>query len=289
MDWIIYSLLFSFCYAIFSGLNRYYQMSGVHLAMWRLLVTLVFISPALFFIDWPRGSLWFYIIGIFNGFILAFSTIARFNLAAQHNGRIASMFMPLQLFTVFVAWTLIDKALLQKYLTNPTQFVGIILCFIIVTGCVLTLRKNDFGWRMFLIAMPIGLGHAVMDVLCKIVLKGQSLWDAATVLIVLSCITGIVVSAAVIAFRPAKKRDLLSPQMLQAACFIGLAGLGGFYTSIMAISTAPNPAYFNAISMLSPVWLYAWHKMVGIEDKANPLASMGMLLAAIGLIIIANG
>lgn len=289
MDWIIYSLLFSFCYAIFSGLNRYYQVSGVRLAMWRLIITLVLISPALIFVEWPHDNPWFYAIAIFNGFVLAISTIVRFNLAAQHNGRIASMFMPLQLFTVFIAWTLIDKTLLQKYMANPTQFVGIILCFIIVTACVLTLRKNDLGWRMFLISIPIGLGHAVMDILSKIALKGQSLFDAATVLIALSCIVGIVLTVFVIALRPAKDRDMLPPKMLEASFFIGIVGLGGYYTALMAISAAPNPAYFNAISMLSPVWLYVWHKMVGIEDKASPFASMGMLAAAIGLIIIANG
>ena len=76
--------------------------------------------------------------------------------------------------------------------------------------------------------------------------------------------------------------------MMRAAVAIGGVGLLGFFCALASINLAPNPAYFIAIAMLAPVWLMLAHKLRGVDDHANPLAGMLMVVGAIALVLITN-
>ncbi len=288
MLWAILAILFSFCYASFAVLNHYFKLDGARLQLWRSVVWFLWLAPVMFFVKWPSNYL-FYVIIVGISLAMAVSSIVRFNLAAKRNGRVASMFQPVQAFAAFFGWMLVRPEQWQGYIDEPWRLTVVILCLFVMSYALFSMRKNDVGWQGFLIIAPIGILHAVCDVFTKIAMSMDThIFDMSMVFGFILAVVGAI--GAVIPILISKKERAkvwLPPKMLLGSFVIGTVGALGAFFAILSIALAPNPAYFVAISMLAPVWILFYHKLYHISDDASPVAGTIMVFSAIALVLVA--
>ena len=286
MSWVLLAFGFSFINAAFNMANRWFRMDGLRLNFWRMGLTVAALTPVMFILPWPQPSL-FYPAAVLLGVGTLFSQKIRFNLAAQHNGRVAVMFIPVTVVVSFVLWALAEPTVLQDYMNQPLKVLGIFACLAVVMGAMLSLRRNDLGWRLFLVVAPLGVLHALMDVFNKLALESTGTWLSALVFIYVAMFAGFLLAGALL-YQAGQHPDapLRPPGMLRAASIMAALGLVGYFRVLNAVRMAPSPAYVSAVAMLSPVWMMVVHKLLGVRDDASPLAGLVMLLGALGLVMI---
>ena len=283
-SWAFFAFALSFTMAFFSESNRHFKLDGFRLNFWRMCMALVILTPITFYIDWPAPSL-FYPVAVLAGVVMVISHALRFNMAAKHNGRVATLYMPVQAFLAFFLWVLTDSNSLAQYLEHPIQALVVLACLFAVTGAMFTIRQNDASWQAFLTVAPIGVMFAVMDVLAKTVLMDIDVMRSGVAYILVATSSAVVVSAAFLSMRRHRWRSMTPPGMFKAASVLSVTGLIGFFCFINAVSRAPNPGYVAAVVMLAPVWLMIYHKLTGVKDDASPLSGLIMIIAAIVLVV----
>lgn len=285
MTWLVYAVLISFTAAAFSEANRIFKMDGFRLNFWRSLVAVVLVFPATLFVEWPMFG-WFYAAVLFNGIALIIASTLKFNAAAKHNGRVASLFMPVKVFFAFFLWLAISKQALADQMANPWQFAGIMGTFVLAAGALFLMRRNDVGWQAFLYVAPVGVLFAVTDVVVKLLSEGQDPLEMSVIYVFLSFLVAMVLSGLFLIVRHSPDKELLPPKMFRAAFIIGILGAVTFTLFLLGVIHAPNPAYVTAVAMLSPVWLMFYHKLRGIKDDASPFAGFLLVASAITLAVL---
>ena len=91
-------------------------------------------------------------------------------MAAKHNGRVGSMWRPISIFVAFILWIGFFPETATEYMEDPTSLGLILASFALIIFSIVLIRKNDIGWRAFLIMAPIGVLYGVVAVLSKYVL-----------------------------------------------------------------------------------------------------------------------
>ncbi|MEM6811825.1 MAG: hypothetical protein AAF549_05090 [Pseudomonadota bacterium] len=212
--------------------------------------------------------------------VLTVGCQAQIYMSSQHNGRVASMWRPISIFTAFILWIGLFPQTASYYMEDKLILGAIIFAFAINIFSFVLIRRNDIALRAFLLIAPIGVLYGSVAVLQKFVLpESNALPDALTLAFFMYLFMSFFSLGAVIAKKRLTK-ELISPRFIKAGLAIGSASAIAYIFILLSFSTVVNPGFTSVIGMLCPVWIMIYHKAIGIKDDASPWAGLLMILGA---------
>lgn len=302
MDWFLYGLISSLALAIRSDVNRRLKLDGFRLNFWRSAFAAVFFLPFVFLADFPNvnDAPLYYILSLVTAVVSIVAVTIKFNLASQHNGRVANLEGPLKAFTAFFIWLIVDPDSLQELMNKPLTAIGVIAMMSLATYAVSGMRKNDASWQAFLLIAPVGVLVGVLDGVVKLALpSGTDFYAVGAYLFIVFSVASAVSFPIIWSRRNLKRKiwllgefgdgkPIVMPGIIMAGFWTGLLTFIGVACVYQAFVAAPNPGYPLAIVMTTPIWLLIFHKVRGIPDDASPLMGTLMVVSGIGLVLITS-
>lgn len=282
--WMMFALAGSLFQAAFVETNRIFKADARLLNFWHVVMVLVLFVPLVPYMAWPSGKL-FYMLAFLVAFGMGISMQILFNLARNHNGRVSSMYLPLEVLVAYGLWFAFYPEAMDVYRGDNYTQTGIFLAFCLFSISLLLLRRSDIGWNTFMAVIPVAIFFGLRAVFSKIAMFdagadviGHSL--SFTFLIYL----GILPLAAFLLHADGGfgKKHAFPP--LRAGFLCAIFALASFVCYVIGVSQAANPALVAMVFMLVPVWLLIFHLLIGFKDDANPWAGMFMIAGAVVLI-----
>lgn len=285
--WVIAALANSLLSANNAEINRRYQQEGFRLNMWRTLFAALWWAPLAVLQDWPNDPA-FYGAAVFGGISIIVGNVITNNLAAQHNGRVAIIHMPLKAIMVFIVWAILDDHARQHILDNPLVTLAVFLCLGTMVLSMDFMRRNDASWHALIQVLPIVVLYSIGDVLTRITMPADVLSDRIVVYLFIVTAVSAGVSGLLLPWRPRPNLPLYTPKLMRAAGEAAISSTINHIVFLIALSHAPNPAYVSMVGLLAPVWLLVYHRLKGVPDNANPWAGTVLVLAAIIMVWVTH-
>lgn len=302
MDWFLLSLIASLALAIRSDVNRRLKLDGFRLNFWRSVFSALMLLPFVFIADFPsiEDNPLFYILALITSVVSMVATTIKFNLASQHNGRVANLEGPLKAFTAFFIWLLIDPESLQDLIDRPFIALGVISMMCLATYAMNGMRRHDASWQAFLMIGPMGLLVGILDGVFKLAMpEGSSFALISGYLFIVFGVSSVIAFPVIWFRRNLKRRvwllgefgdgkPIVVPGMIMAGFWTALLTVIPAVALFKAFILSPNPGYPSAIMMMIPIWLLVYHKIRKIPDDASPFMGTLMVLSGVGLVIITS-
>ena len=294
MLWILISFISLIIACLFADWNRKHQYEVFALNFWRTLVAAISLSPICFFGNWPSDTS-FYVISAFIGVVSGTSAMTAFHLAAKFNGRISVLFSAVSIILTFTIWTLIDPESRQNFTENPFKSGVIILLILSAAISLIFMRNKDKAMPEKGYLLPVifmGFLSTTITITGKVTLPNEATQALGTQVLIMGLIIFIVqaiMSFCIVCYRNSKGIGTGFNTKKHIKCkvlYFGLIGSSGCVVSWASIALAPNPAYVDAILMSAPILMLAYHKIMKIEDKANPVAGTILTVSVISLILV---
>ena len=283
--WFILAIVGSLFGAFFMEVNRHFKQDGIRLNMWRALVQSLIFATFLFLFPWPDDPV-FYYVGFLGGLVIALIDSFVWNVAAKHNGRVASMMSPLRALTPFLLWFLIMPASFWELWARPWDFAFVMLGMALMIGGGVAIRKNKLAWDTFKPLMVVGVLNGVMLVVRRLSIDISDVFIQMMQLFFLHYMTVFILTAMFVAMRHGRTGFVVSGGMFKAAVLIGLGIMISAQLLNVSVALAPNAGYPPAIFLLMPIWLMLYHKLRGIQDNASPYAA-AVVVAGVILMLVA--
>lgn len=292
MSWVYFSLIQVFLSAGMAETNRRLKLDSIRLNFWRtLLLSAIFAVPASY-VPWPTAN-GFYAAALLTGIASAVASIVMFSMAATFNGRVALLQVPVTTMMMFVAWLPFDTHLHSMMHTTPLRAAGIGGCLVAACLCMVAMQRQSVGANVLRRLIPVGLIATASGIAGKLALEAdEGMVDNIIVISFLIMVIQALVSGLLMMRMrhnhtcKGEAYPLFPPHMLKGTLVMAFWGGVSCYISWFAIGYAPNPAYPNAIFLLTPVLMLFYHKLWGIEDRASPLAGSLLALCIAALVLL---
>ena len=284
--WFILAIVGSLFGAFFMEVNRHFKQDGIKLNMWRTLFQSVMFMTVVFFFPWPDNFV-FYLIGIVGGLVIAFADCYVWHLAANHNGRVASMSGPIRALVPFLAWFLIVPSSFWALWARPVEFVLVMAGMAMVLWGGFHIRKNKVGWDTFKPLMLVGTLNGLMLVARKLSVEVSDVFIQMMQIFFLHYFVAFVSLALFVGCREGRAGLTLTRDMTKAAFLIGVSVLLSAQFLNVSVALAPNAGYPPAIFLLIPIWLMLYHKIIGVKDTASPYAAAIVVIGVMLMLVAA--
>lgn len=283
MDWVLLAVAASVVSAVQTELNHHFKVESNLLVFWRSIFGLLLITPLMFVFPVPQSGL-FYAIALLSGLMTTFSDKLYYNAARQFGGRLAVMYMPVKIISVFVLWALIDPASIEDLIQKPWHFAVVLGCFVLSFVSLLIMRQNDASWKAFLYVLPVGLVLTLSDVAAKLALQdGVSVWGGVLMFTLMMLAANAAITSLILWWNPPPRqafKDSCLPSFYICLAFCLMVAL-----FISSIHLTPNPGYTSALALLAVVWLMLYNRLRGKPD-GNPLSALMLIVAAAGIVLM---
>ena len=284
--WFVLAVLGSLFGAFFMEVNRHFKQDGIRLNMWRTLVQSLIFTSVVFFFPWPEAPL-FYWVGIIGGLQLAVTDCYVWHLAANHNGRVASMSGPVRTLVPFVLWFAVFPDSFWTLWARPVEFSLVMAGMALVLWGGFHIRKNKVGWQTFKPLMAVGVANGLMLVARKLTIDVSDVFIQMMQLFLLHYSVAFAVLAGFVYLREGSKGLQLTRPMAKASVLIGVSVLLSAQLLNVSVALAPNAGYPPAIFLLVPIWLMVYHKIIGVKDNASPYAAAVVVSGVILMLLAA--
>lgn len=288
MTWWMYAIIASLSNAMFSEVNRVFKVGPFRLNFWQLTFSTLVLLPAIYHVSWPDNSM-FYVVAFLNGLAMTFGTVVKLRVAAEQNGRVAVLTLPIKIIAAYLIWSVIDSAFRAEFVADPWRGVGSLAMLALGCWALTWMFRHDKTKNILLVWILLaGLSFASVDILIKRTIATDLTMQIKMAYVFVAMLSGAGTSGLYLLLRQTR-RELIQPGMLKAAVLLMVAGIITLYAIVNSIGLAPNPAYTGAITLLSYVWLFIYYRVFKIPDNADPYAGFVLVLAAFGLILFVNG
>ncbi len=279
-SWVLFAFIGSLFQAAFVETNRIFKADARLLNFWHVVLVLVLFVPLIPYMIWPAERS-FYLLAMLVAFGMGISMQILFSLARQHNGRVSSMYLPLEVVVAYGLWFAFYPPAMELYQADPYRQTGIFLAFCLFSISLLLIRRNDIGWNAFMAVIPVAIFFGLRAVFSKIAMLdaggdviGYTL--SFTFLIYLGILP--LAYGLLLANGGFKKAAPFPP--IKPAIFCAIFALVSFICYTIGVTLAANPAYVAMIFMMVPVWLLLLHIVTGVRDDASPWAGTVMIAGA---------
>lgn len=288
MTWFILTIISSFFAASFMELNRHLKLDGIQLNFWRMLVQVVILSPIfILFFDWPTNP-YFYVVGAAGGVAFAVIDSYLWTISSHHNGRVASLFGPVQAVVAFSFWFLFSPQDLMAFLQQPLKVSMVLLAMGLIIGGSVSIKRNVIAWSIFKTMVLIGFIYGLLFIFRKLVIPaGEGALLEIAQIFVLHYIFGLILLAVILSVKFGRAAFGVEKKMLKASVIMAVLIFIPMVMMNLAVILAPNPGYPPAIYLVYPIWLLMYHRFVGIRDNASPIAGSAVVLGVIILLLAA--
>lgn len=286
MIWAIYGILHSLLRAALTETNRVYQIDSIKLSFGQALFGVILLLPFFRMMAWPSDP-HFYRCAIGVSTIFSVGLLVNLTLASNRAGRVSSIYMPLEAIGATLIWLAVMPQMQEAYKADMLTTYSVVIAYVISTVALVMMRPNDVNLRTLLLVAPVGISYAVAGTVTKAVMPFSPVFPAALSF----ALIGFLVMAAVMgvtAFISGQlDRELFSARGFGASLATGLVSACSYVAFITSVTLAPNPGYTSLIAFLLPVWLWAWHLAIGVEERSNPMAAIFIVIGVAMLITAA--
>jgi hypothetical protein len=286
MLWLLGALGSSIMTSANAELNRRHQQEGFRLNFWRTLMAAILWFPLAIVKPWPH-EVGFYAAAVFGGLGMIVGNVIQNHLSANHNGRVAILWMPGKALLVFVLWAIIDSTARDDLMQNPLNVLAILGCFGIMVMALNSMRSSDASWKVVKMVMPVAVLYGFSDIFSRLVITPDQLATRLEVYFSVATMVSVGFSLLLFPFRPQRDHPWYTPALLRAGALAAVQSTINQTCFFIALITGPNPSYVSMIIMLAPLWLVLYHRIRGIPDHSNPMAGLIMALAALMLMAVA--
>ncbi len=278
--WWVPALIASFFIAGAAEVNRRFKMGGRRLSFWQFALSVSLLSPTILLADWPMSP-YFYAVAFINGMVMSYATIIQLRLAADYNGRIASLTHPFKIIFAFFIWAAMNKVQGLVTFDNALQMVGVNAVLIVMLASFLYMAREKMNIAIFKNILPISLMFAILDIGMKMVLEeGLS---SVFVYVFIATLSAALTVFSFMAYR-GRKKALWIPNKIKAGLILALCNVSGMLCFVTAIQASDNPSYPTIVTLLSGVWLLIFYRLKKVPDNMSP--AMGTLLVFCAMLLI---
>lgn len=282
--WILFALLGSLFQAAFVETNRIARADARLLNFWHVIMVLVLFVPLTPYMAWPDDTS-FYALALAVSVGMGISTQILFALARAHNGRVSSMYMPLEVVVAYGLWFAFYPPAMEAYQFDSYRQTGVFLAFCLFSISLLLIRRNDIGWNAFMAVIPIAIFFGLRAVFSKIAMMGAGEDIIGhTLSFTFIVYLGIVPLAYLLILANGGFARAAPVPPFKAGFLCAFFALAAFLCYTLGVTLASNPAYVVMTFMLVPVWLLLLHIVTGVRDDASPWAGTVMIAGAAVLI-----
>lgn len=287
MAWFLWALCASLCAAALAESNRIFKLDPQYLNAWRASFAALLVGLAFPYMEWPTSPS-FYIVALCDGVVTGIGMVLFFYLAAKRTGRVSSMILPLAAVGSYLTWWLLHPTERPDIFETPAQAFLAVVSATTVMVCLQRIRNNDTSWESFLLVLPVGLAFGLMDALIKDVIgRDYHLYG-----IVLSFSFVALAACALSAWiatipKPAGGRSmaLSDPKLLWGSFWCAFWTAGMVLSGVFALTLAPHPTLPGLLMAMTPVWLLFLNLLRHTDDDVSVVASMILILGALGLLL----
>ncbi len=288
--WFIWALCASLFAAVLAESNRKFRLEPQLLNAWRSTFAALMIGMALPLMSWPSilSNQNFYLVASIDGVVTAIGMIMFLSLAARKTGRVTSMMLPVAAIGAYATWWMIAPGERPALVDKPVQVCIAVFSLMMIFISLQRIRRNDNSWECFIIVLPVGLAFGITDALTKWVLVGShGIYPLAIAYTFLSiCVCAITAWIAALPV-PTGGRIIkfLDRKLLWCGFWCGFWTAGMYLALTFSLSLSPNPTYPGIVMAMTPIWLYLLNQFRHTYDDANPIASLLIMLGAVGLLL----
>jgi hypothetical protein len=283
MMWALYGLLHSMLRAAFAETNRVFRVNGWHLTFMHAVLGTLMLAPFAFFMPWPDNDK-FYLAASVIGLIFTVGTVIMLSLAGERKGRVTGLYMPLEAAAGLALWALVAPGMWEFYADSIPLTVAILVALVASSIALTKVRGHDITLETFIIVAPVGMTYALSGVVIKMVVEEAHVLPMALNFVFVLYAVMAAAMLVMLALKRKFSKEMIAAKSLKAGALTGLFGVMAYMTFIIGIVKADNPGYVSMLAMLLPVWLLVVHKMIRLDDDADPRASV-VIAGACGLLI----
>lgn len=288
IPWWAFAILFTFLWPIQNEANRYFQVEGTVLLIWRSFFGTLILLPVACFAPWPDDPI-FYGCVILSGLLFSYNEAEAYKLAKEYGGLFLSLQAVIWILTATILWWLIDSSSFYLLLNNPVAG-GLVLM-----GLILGIGGQMFSWR----AEHIEYNQALKKLVIIAVMGGAAVtsmkfgmdhtdsilsvfvWSFS--LSIAICVSGL---ARLFLTGEIKRVEFFDLKTIRAGFVLSLLVAVAGPIIAFAFAKAPNPGFANIVTRLSTVWLYIYcflfHKPIHVKTASLILILFGSILLILG-------
>ena len=280
LPWELWGVLASLFLALQIHLNQQFTLPPLVLGGARAIFALLLGMPLVFMI--PADLPWtFYAGAVVVGICGQSGDLLMFRAAGIHGGRLASLYQPMKIWFIFIAWFILSAQTRSDLLHHPFTLLGIIILLIIGSYGIFALRRSDAN----LSAIPALIPPAGLFMVCDVI--GKSVLEPDLVIAYTGLLLVIQNAFSLILLMFCKRKAfILQPRTWLAGFFAGIIWIGLVLTAVSCLEAAPNPAYLGVFSLLSIVWIFAYNRLKGLAPRTNWWAVLLILASAVGIALL---
>lgn len=292
MFWFVYAILFAFFDAGTLTVNQRYRVDGYMLAAWRGFGVSLCALPFLFFVNLPiEWSFWLRAAmqGIFTGFL----TSRLYNSVALFGAGATSRILVLSIVISALMWWGLHPEDFTALARNPALLIGIIAS--LAAAIYGYLRMSDHARSQGIVgymALAV-IVAAIISVNRKSLMALDGFLAGNTIYFLVSMfVSGVYNSLAYFIKTKCSIREFFAVateiRSVKSGGIIALLSALSLFFCDYALSEAPNPAYVNAITLSSPLWVLVYNRFTGYKNNFRKSGLAIMLISTAILIALSE-
>lgn len=288
MFWFIYGLLFAFFDAGTMAINQRYRVDGYMLAAWRGFGISVCAIPFLFFIDYPR-ELSFWIHAVMQGIMTGFFSSKLYNSAAKFGAGATSRIMVLSIIISAVFWWAIHPINFLALAEKPALLIGIIVSMLMAIFGYLRMSDHSRSEGIVSYMMFAVVVAAIISINRKNLMAIDGFLVGNTIYFLVSMfVAGLYNALAYFYINKCTVGDFFKiateERSIKSGTIMALMSALSIFFGNYALSTVPNPAYVNALTLTAPLWILLYNKFTGYQNNFRK-SGLAIMLTFTALLI----
>jgi uncharacterized membrane protein len=284
--WPFLALIAAFISALAPVIQERRPVDGFAVALWSKIILVIVLAPiVIFFLDLPNNPL-FYLSCLVSALIWSICDVIYWRNIPIVGAGVVSRLIPSSVVLTFVAWFVIEPSLFNDYLQKPVQFSLLTLIVLFAVFCATQLKNCAISWDGFRRIWFVIFAASCGTMIDKLIL-GQSpakLGPFAFAFVQGCFMVGFWGIWALIK-KPVNLKTFFARNTLVTTLPIGLCATIVVMLKFYALKGADHPALVSIIFFTDAVWILMLYRMLGRRETAHIWAGLGIVLAAILLIL----
>lgn len=285
MIWAFFALIHTLCYGFNNQLNRYWQLPGMRLVRWRMLVPALFMAPLICFIPPPTDPV-YYLATLTSAFMVLIHDSRMYDVSAKYGAQVAFRLRPLALPVVFFLWLALHPDDLRHFLHAPLLAGGLVCCIALILYFLMRMTKCTVSRSAFRDMIPVILTAILFELTNKTAMDHASFPQ--NTLYYVFIVSGLPVVLLAISARNKPLFLLEMSSIAKQGFIIGFTTIFSMISRNIAMMHTPNPAYVTAVILTAPFWIMLLMKARGEKEEADWVSGSGLVLSVLAMVVLAT-
>ncbi len=262
------------------------KINGFAFAVWIKVTVVILNFPLLIIAGFPDNMM-FYAVTAITSVLWAISDVVYFTAIGSVGAGVISRTLPIAGIISFPVWFLFDPALLDKYLSNPTQFAAICLILLGATYFAMQMKKCAVSLQALRLVWFVLFAAIIGPLIDKVALGHAAAKEAP---VAFACVQGFFMIICWGLYATIKKpltlTEFFKPATFKPAMIAGIGSFVFLYLRFEALRLCEHPALLTVILMTDALWILLFYRIMGRKDNSNIWAGLGIVGCAIALALV---